>query len=330
MPSRMSCSLMTTSSTSVSSSDPGQDQRAGADDVDPAGVDHRHRRALGPRHRQQLVGHLVHLGRRSARRRGSPPGRRRSGRSATAATVVAEPATATSVAASRTGTASSADASAASTTAAAASISAVPGGSDGSDRSVSRTQPMSTDRAAVDLDHCRGPARSIRRRCRRPGTAARCRRRPAGRTWCRGTTSRASSSPLITSGRTPSTSLAASRKSSRLAASRAADVATMRTRSTPSVAMLVGVGREGRRGCGRSPRRRTAPYGRRPHRAGPRVMRRTTSTSESPVDVGDEQPDRVGAAVDRGDPGHSLRPALRTGRWSTTAAAWPAPRRRAG
>ena len=50
---------------------------------------------------------------------------------------------------------------------------------------------------------------------------------------------RASSSPVSNSGRVPTISSAAAKKSSRLAASRAAEVAVMRTRVTPRVSITL-------------------------------------------------------------------------------------------
>ena len=79
--------------------------------------------------------------------------------------------------------------------------------------------------------------------------------------------------------------------------------------------------------------------GRRPAPSRTISIRRTTSTSAPVgVDVGDEQPDRVGAAVDRGDPGRAVTPAARlaVGARRTRPVAHQsgraarAPRRRAG
>ena len=113
MPSRMSCSLTTTSDSPNSSMSTRRISAPGADDVDPARVHDRQRRAASRGSRP--------AGRRSPRGR-RPPGsgsrgwrrrRRRAGRSASAATVVTEPARPTRVAASPTGTSARTTASAA-------------------------------------------------------------------------------------------------------------------------------------------------------------------------------------------------------------------------
>ena len=105
------------------------------------------------------------------------------------------------------------------------SMSAVPrptssavGGSPCRCRSVSRTQPMSTERAASTPRRCRrARTRSSRRRCRRRGTAAGRRRPPRRSPVAPAKDSSASSSPVTTSGSTPSASRTPATNSSRLA-----------------------------------------------------------------------------------------------------------------
>ena len=110
--------------------------------------------------------------------------------------------------------------------------------------------------------------------------------------------SRPSSSPASSSGRTPTTPAAAAKKSSRLAASRAAEVAVIRTRPTPQLV-------HDRRGTRRAPtgcaRWRRGPGGAAWSTPWPSRVMRISRTSVSPPRPGDQQPGRVGAAVDGGD-----------------------------
>ena len=59
--------------------------------------------------------------------------------------------------------------------------------------------------------------------------------------------------------------------------------------------------RPARPGCARAPRAPAGRCGRRPGRAGRSASRARRRSAAPSVDVGDEQPDRVRAAVDRGD-----------------------------
>ena len=111
--------------------------------------------------------------------------------------------------------------------------------------SVSRTQPMSTE---IRPSGCVGPDDELRRAAADVEDEVRRRARssPAVAPL---NSKRASSSPEISSGRTPITASAASKNSSRLAASRDALVAVMRTRSTPSSSMRGPVLAEHRHGA---------------------------------------------------------------------------------
>ncbi len=118
--------------------------------------------------------------------------------------------------------------------------------------------------------------------------------------------------------------------SSRLAASRVALVATMRTASAPCARDQGGVVGRARPGALERLRREPSRCGRRPARAGRCASRGARRSASSSVDVGDQQPDRVRAAVDRGDPtsGDCRRDAWP--RRPPRHAAGRAPRRRAG
>ena len=77
--------------------------------------------------------------------------------------------------------------------------------------------------------------------------------------------------------------------------------------------------RPARRGCARSPRRASRPVASTPWPSRTTSIRRTRSVAP-PVgrDVGDEQADGVGAAVDRRDPGHAAPSGSAHGPWPTT------------
>ena len=146
-------------------------------------------------------------------------------------------------------------------------------------------------RPAADVDdEERARARGRGRRWRRGTTAAPPRRRSAAR---------AARRPHP---RPPS------KNSSRLAASRAAEVAASRTRSTPWRRAPRG-SRAGRRASARRARR---PAGRWPPPPGPRrviVLRRSTMSSlPSPAGRATEHAGRVRADVDRGDGRHGPEP----------------------
>ena len=141
----------------------------------------------------------------------------------------------------------------------------------------------------------RGSARSSRRRCRspapaRPASARRCRTAPSN-------ASAASSSPVSTSGSTPSRASTPSAKTSPFAASRVAEVAQNRIRGRrraraisaaySSIAANV---------------RSSASSASRPVRSTPWPSRTIRDLAHRDVgQVADQQLDRVGAAVDRGD-----------------------------
>ena len=99
--------------------------------------------------------------------------------------------------------------------------------------SVRRTHPMSSERTASTpvvptMNSVEPPPMSTTRNG--PSAGSRSAVAPAN-------DSRPSSSPLSSSGRTPTIASAASKKSARLVASRAAEVAVMRSRSTPCASM---------------------------------------------------------------------------------------------
>ena len=146
-------------------------------------------------------------------------------------------------------------------------------------------------------------------------------------------TAAASSSPETTSGSTPSRSRTPAAKTSALLASRAAEVAQKRTASTWCAAIDRGVLVDRGERAGPAPRRRAGRCGRRPGRAGPSASRGSSILVPVRVEVGDQQLDRVGAAVDGGDPGHAARSGSggrRRGRTPRSRRAGRAPRRRAG
>ena len=225
-----------------------------------------------------------------------------------AATVVTDPARPTRVDASPSGTVSAATADRlVDVGVVAAAISSAVGGSECRWRSVSRTQPMSTERAASTVrvaEHELGRAAAdVDDEVAAPATLRR-QRVAASR---RGTTAR-----LLVAGddlgrRRRARRAPPSTKSSRLAASRARRGAR-RTGpcAAPSTRMRCRHSRARPSGCARAPRRRAGRCGRRPRRAARSPSRASRSVERAVgVDVGDEQPDRVGAAVDRGDAGHS-------------------------
>ena len=203
-------------------------------------------------------------------------------------------------------------------------------------RSVIRTDPMSRECPARTraVRRRRARARSSRRRCRRPAPARRGRRSAAGRAVV-------GQLRLLGAGRPPPARtpepVARRRraKTSALEASRAADVAQKRSGVDVVLGDERGVLVDGGEHPRRAPRRRAGRSGRRPGRAAPSGVSRTSSTllAGRRVEVGDEQLDRVGAAVDRGDPSdaHSaVARRRRTGRPPRSRRAGPAPRRRAG
>ena len=179
------------------------------------------------------------------------------------------------------------------------------------------------DAADVHRDGRRSPragprarTRWSRRRCRRPGTAGPPYRppRPAtprspltpGRAAAASSVvapvndSRASSSPLRTSGSTPSTSRTPATKSAAFAASRVALVATIRTADAPRGRHDLRVGPQRPQRPGQR-RRGEPPGGVHPCPSRTISIRRSTSVSVRTrrVHVGHEQPQRVRAAVDR-------------------------------
>ena len=328
MPSRMSCSLTTTSSDRQRVHDHPQHERPGADDVDPARVHHRQRR---PPRRVAASSPAVtdaHGADRDPASRGWRPGRRPAAPSASAATVVTDPARPDQAwpprrPAPRRGPRP-------------ARRGCRPrrgrsprrvGGSPCRCRSVSRTQPMSTDRAArtppasPSTNSVEPPPMSTTRNGGRGGGAA-VRRR--------GGVERGGGAEEGQLG------LLAARD----------DVRRLPERGQHHLLEVRAVGGvAGGAGGDHAHRRRPelAGLARRTRRAPTRVRSiasgasrpvastpwpsRTTSIRRSrsvcaPVgrDVGDEQPDGVGAAVDGGDPGHARlpAPARRTARRPTT------------
>ena len=239
MPSRMSCSLTTSSVMPArSGSSRGQhvdDQRAAADHVDPAGVDAAVAGALGAGHAEQLV-RPPGAGRRGeSRDRCTASGSYAGSRWATADSVVIVPATPTQVRTPSTGTAANAS-------------SRIAGGHLAGLRDLLGGRRVAGQAAlgdpdAADVDRAGGvhaparrprarrrPARSSRRRRRprrtgrRPGRG----RRPRRRTTARPPRRRRSPRRRRRGCRGPS------RRSRRgCAASRVALVATIRTRSAP-------------------------------------------------------------------------------------------------
>ena len=300
--------------------------------VDPARVDHRDRGALVVRHREQPVGPLAPPWPALSRAPWIADASYSVRPSATAVTVVTEPARPTSVARLGERNHLAARAIAASTSATSA-VDLV------ARRRVGREVPLGQPHAAdVDaarrdrLGRCRARTRSSRRRCRRRGTAAprpasprvapandsrppRRRSRPRARRRCRAST--------------PATN------SSRFAASRDAEVATNRT---PLGAERRAASRRSASHDGEGARERLGrePPGAVDALAEPHDLHLAVQVDERArlgVDVGDEQADRVGAAVDRGDPGRCV---MRAPRACTGPAGAPvgeqrrAPRRRTG
>ena len=175
------------------------------------------------------------------------------------------------------------------TTARAAAISSAVGGSECRQRSVSRTQPMSAEKLACDITASRAPPRSSRRRGRRPRKALR--RRPIRRPR-RGTTAPPPRSPVITSATAPgttapSTSAVIAKNSSRLAASRVADVATIRTFGHLVIAHQLRVVAERRPGAGERVGRELARSRRHPGPAARSASRGARRARRPSVDVGD-------------------------------------------
>ena len=185
----------------------------------------------------------------------------------------------------------------------AAAISAGVGGSPCRCRSVIRTQPMSTEIAALDPGRpvADRRTRSSRRRCRRPGTA---RSASAGSPRTAPVKeSRASSSPVTTSGSTPRVAQTIAGKSARVRGvpgrrggahphPLARPAPRSRRRSRPA-----------RPGSARSPPARAGRCGRRPRPAGRSPSAGSGRSAAPPArrgvgQVGDQQSDRVGPAVD--------------------------------
>ena len=167
-------------------------------------------------------------------------------------------------------------------------------------------------RAAAEVDHEVGPGHADRLQV-------------AGRA---GERQRASSSPATTSGatpRSPNASRTPATNSPALRASRDAEVATKRTRSTPSARHCSAYSRA-RRSVRAIASGAMTPVRSTPCPSRTISIRRTTSVEPAVVaDVGDEQADRVGAAVDRGDAGpdavaHGALPASVVSRSSRAAA----------
>ena len=152
---------------------------------------------------------------------------------ASADSVVMVPATPTHVRARSTGTSRSASPSASRMTPRAAAISTAVGGSECRQRSVSRTHPMSAEKLAStsrepNTTSVDPPPRSTTTKGAEAGSNS------STAPW---KDSSASSVPVITSATAPgttapSTSAVIAKNTSRFAASRAADVATMRTMDT--------------------------------------------------------------------------------------------------
>ena len=264
MPSRMSCSQATTAVCAGALHDDPQDQRARPDHVGPARVHHRQRQPLGDG--RCRAGRRSPAPRRRTRSgRGGCAPRRTPGRSrASAATVVTEPARPTSVRRAAAGHRRQ-------------------GGVDrrgdvrlrrrdlGRRRRVAVQVPLGHPDAAdvhrdrvLDLGGRRRRTRSSRRRCPRPGTAA----RRSGRCTAPAKESRASSSPVITSGSTPSTPRTMARKSAALDASREAEVAHIRTRVDAQLGDLRRVAQQGLAGALDRRAGRAGRCGRRPRPAG--------------------------------------------------------------
>ncbi len=153
--------------------------------------------------------------------------------------VVTVPATPTHVRTPSTGTAANAPARISAVTARAFSTCSAVGGSSGRQRSVRRTQPMSTERAArtTGPSSVRSPTTTS---VEPPPTSTTTNGPSSGSSSPTAPTndSRASSSPEITSASAPRVRRTMVKKSSRFAASRVAEVATIRTRSTPLRSMI--------------------------------------------------------------------------------------------
>ena len=186
----------------------------------------------------------------------------------------------------------------------AASSSAAVGGSDGISRSVIRTEPMSSERAARTwpcpsprMSSVEPPPMSTTRTG--AGTSGSARVAPSY-------VSCASTSPLTTSGSTPRRWRTPAMKTSELDASRDAEVAQNRSASTRCASRIAAYSSTAAKVRSR------ASSARRPVRSTswPSRTIRISRTSvdlvaRRGVEVGDEQLDRVGAAVDRSDSGHA-------------------------
>ena len=309
MPSRMSCSLTTTSSTAELVHEHPQDQRAGADDVDPARVHHRHRGPALARGGEQVGGDRADgvdrdpgavdgvgvVGRQLQRERGDRGHRAGQADQAWPPRRPA-PRRRTSASAARMSASARADL-----------LGRSAGRRAGAARSAARSRCRPSGPPARRRRR-RGRTRSSRRRCRRPGTAAAAaaRRAPAprrpARRWRRGRTAPPPRAPVTTSGCWPEGGDAPCPRSRRgwrrpgwrwwppcAPRSRRARGRRRRTRRAPA-------------GCARSPPGASRPVASTPWPSRTISIRRSRSVC-APVgrDVGDQQADRVGAAVDRGD-----------------------------
>ena len=179
--------------------------------------------------------------------------------------------------------------------------------------------------------------RSSRRRCPRPGRARRGRSRPVSSLVAPVKENSASWSPEITSGSTPRMSSTPRTNSSRFSASREAEVATKRTRSAPCSLMTAAYSRQAAKvrssASGASRPVRSTPW---PSRT--MVIRRSSSTS-SPV-AGSASATRsrmefvpqstAATRVTGRPPSKAPARAPRTGPSPTTPAASRSPRRPAG
>ena len=198
------------------------------------------------------------------------------------------------------GTTAPASSTAAWMSARAAATSAAVGGSECRCRSVIRTQPTSTERAATGAVP-RGRTRSSRHRCRRPGTA------PARGRRSRGSRRRTTAPPPPR--RTPPRPVRRTARAPRRRRRRRF-VRVPRRRRRDEAHPLAPSSRDARRvHVAHGERARRAPRGEPPGPvdalAEPDDLHRAVQVDERPrgrVEVGDQQPDRVRAAVDAQPP----------------------------
>ena len=254
----------------------------------------------------------AHVGRPGRGRGGCGPGRTPAGPSAIAATVVTEPASPTRVRASASGTVSPASRDRRLDVGAGRRRPApAVGGSSCRCRSVIRTQPTSTDRAAAaprrvaEHELGRAAADVDDEERRGPGSL------PASSRVAPAKDSAASSSPGDDLG-LDAEPVARRRRRTRRGSPRRGTRRWRRTGPARRRCARTTSAYSSQRGEGArpAPPGRAGRCGRRPAPSRTISIRRSTSVSVAGVgvDVGDEQPDRVGAAVDRGDPGHGARP----------------------